>query len=238
MSAPEGFVQHLREQGYHPRSNKHSNALSHAVLRDLVERCQLFKLHARVGAIVFEINQRVSVGHSEWNVDMVVGPLHGSLAPPLGGEIGCAVPSTIRLAFETKCIMTEHKKAQRNRLRDLDSFHQFVHRYDPNTIATAMTVFNIAPSFRSPLRSATTIHRNPSVLVREGIGLMRSLPMRAIPTDPPGLEANAVIVVAHDNQDLVQSSLHDRTPAPRMGDPLHYDSFIQRICEIYRQRWA
>jgi hypothetical protein len=134
--------------------------------------------------------------------------------------------------------MTEHKKAQRNRLRDLDSFHQFVHRYDPNTITAGITILNIAPSFRSPLRPSVTRHKNPAALVEEGIDLMRTLPVRAMAVDPPGLEANAVIIVSHDNQNLRTSKLHTGRSALQVGDPVHYDSFLQRICEIYRQRWG
>jgi hypothetical protein len=44
--------------------------------------------------------------------------------------------------------MTEHGKARRNRQRDLDSFHQFFHRYDADGIAAGITVVNVAPRFR------------------------------------------------------------------------------------------
>jgi hypothetical protein len=27
-------------------------------------------------------------------------------------------------------------------------------------------------------------------------------------------------------------------PAPRIGDPPHYSSFVQRICDRYSQRWS
>lgn len=27
-------------------------------------------------------------------------------------------------------------------------------------------------------------------------------------------------------------------PAPRAGDPLHYDSFLQRLCDDYRERFG
>lgn len=238
MTAPEVFVEHLRQEGYHPRSNKHSNALCRAILEDLQARCHPFAGHAGSGAIVFELNQRVRVGHSEWNIDLLVGPPPTTFPAPGAGHIAKAVPSTIRFACEAKCIMTEHKKAQRNRLRDLDSFHQFVHRYDPNTITAGVTILNIATSFRSPLRPRVTTHKNPVALVEEGIGLMRTLPVRAMPGDPPGLEANAVIIVSHENQKLRTSRLHTGRPAPQVGDPVHYDSFVQRICEIYRQRWG
>jgi hypothetical protein len=33
---PPAFVRHLREEGYHPRSDKHSNALAAAIVTDLL----------------------------------------------------------------------------------------------------------------------------------------------------------------------------------------------------------
>ncbi|MFQ5898026.1 MAG: hypothetical protein ACE5JN_07245 [Candidatus Methylomirabilia bacterium] len=144
---------------------------------------------------------------------------------------------TIRIAIEAKTIMTEHGKARRNRQRDLDSFHQFAHRYDPDTIAGGLTVVNIAKRFKSPLRPDVSIHPNVEQIVRETTGLLRSLPTRSAPDQMTGLEANGVILVDHDNVNLKKTRLVTASPAPRVGDPLHYDAFLRRICDRYAQRW-
>jgi len=39
-----------------------------------------------------------------------------------------------------------------------------------------------------------------------------------------------------DNNDLQSTSYVIGPPAPAVGDPLHYDSFIQRLCRVYAGR--
>ena len=196
MSAPQRLAAYLLKNPYHPRSNHHSNALLGFLLEDLINICPRFAERASLGQITYSLNRKVRVGTSEWNADLVVGPpsrsaLKVSSTPP----IACSQPVTFQIACEAKSIMTEHRKAQRNRQRDLDALHQFMHRYDQNTIVAAVTVVNIAEAFRSPLRPAVTKHRDPEALVRAAIDLLRTLPLRSHPSNGPGLEANAVIVM-------------------------------------------
>jgi hypothetical protein len=238
VPAPERVVEHLRESGYHPRSNAHGKALCEFVLDDLLTTCPRLARHAADGQIVYDVQRKVMVGSSEWNIDLVLGP------PPAGlkGEVAARgiqriSPATIRIAIEAKTVMTEHGKARRNRQRDLDSFHQFVHRYDPDVIAAGLTVVNIAETFKSPLRLEVSLHRNVRALVQETVALLRALPVRSGSHDAPGLEANAAIVVSHDNVNLRNTRLTVAPPAPQVGDPLHYDAFLRRICDRYMQRW-
>jgi hypothetical protein len=143
------------------------------------------------------------------------------------------------MACEAKSIMTEHRKAQRNRQRDLDALHQFMHRYDQSTIVAAITVVNIASEFKSPLRSAPTRHRNPVGLARAAIELLRTVPIRSQPANGPGLEGSAVIVINYNNSGkTVISEVVEKPPAPQTGDPLHWNSLIHRLCDLYIQRWA
>lgn len=238
MPAPKRFADYLREFAYHPRSSKHGDALCEFILEDLLGTCPDIAEHAQQGKIVYDLRRKIRVGGSEWNVDLVLGPPPAP-GPPASahGRIPRTPPATIRIAIESKSVMTEHKKAQRNRLRDLDSFHQFIHRYDPHLIAASITVINISPTFRSPLRPAVTKHVNPRALVETAIGLLRTLPQRAGVEEGAGLEANCVIVVSHDNVSPSGSRLVTEPPAPQVGDPLHYDSFLHRICDRYRQRF-
>lgn len=240
MPAPDRFADYLLANPYHPRSNRHSNALLELLLHDLVASCPQFREDARARRIVYELNRKVRVGPSEWNVDLVVGP-PSAPQPAVGGKrpLVRLQPTNFRIACEAKSIMTEHRKAQRNRLRDLDALHQFMHRYDQNTIVAAITVVNIADSFRSPLRPEVTAHRKPAELVASAIGLLRTLPIRSHPSNGPGLEAQAVIVIRYDNSGHKPvSRIHTAPPAPQSGDPLHWDSFVRRLCDLYVQRWA
>ncbi len=172
MPAPIEFIEHLRSHGYHPRSNAHGNAICEAVLRDLRSRCPRIAEDLGAGRIVYDLNVKLRVGNNVWNIDLVLGPPPAEFSPQRDG-LARIRPVTIRVAVETKAIMTEHGKARRNRQRDLDSFHQFVHRYNSSTIAAALTVVNIAERFRSPLRPAISVHRNITRLTGETLTLLR-----------------------------------------------------------------
>jgi hypothetical protein len=86
-------------------------------------------------------------------------------------------------------------------------------------------------------------------LVTESINLFRSLHLRYFEVDGPGLEALGVIVIEHDNLNLYPdpfkyAHLHKPTrvaptpPSLAVGDPLSYESMIQRICVHYTQRFG
>ena len=237
MAAPDKFVQHLATHQYHPRSNKHGLALCDFVLEDLLANCPKIAQDASARRLVYERNQKIIVGNTDWNIDLVLGPPPAHFqAPPTNDPIVQAIPATIRIAIEAKTIMTEHGKARRNRQRDLDSFQQFARRYDSSTISAALSVINVASQFKSPLRVTLTVHRNVTALVTGTVSILRSIPLRPA-ADQHGLDANGVIVVQHDNVDATRTALVVASPAPQMGDPLHYDSFLHRICDRYSQRW-
>ncbi len=239
MSAPAKIAAHLGKAGYHPRSNTHGKILCELVLTDLLAICPRIAADAAAGRLVYDIQRKIMVAGSEWNIDLVLGPPPRDAVKEVSAEgIQKISPATIRIAIEAKAVMTEHGKARRNRQRDLDSFHQFVHRYDPDTVAAGLTVVNVAERFKSPLRSEVSIHRNVRTLVQETMALLRSLPQRSARGESPGLEANGAIVVSHDNIDLKATALVTGAPAPQIGDPLHYDSFVRRICDSYTQRWS
>lgn len=86
-------------------------------------------------------------------------------------------------------------------------------------------------------------------MAEKTIDRFRSIRLRNSGGDVPGLEAIGVVVVEHDN--LVvnpnaskYASLHKATivapipPNSPVGDPLHYESMMQRICNAYTQRFS
>lgn len=250
MKAPEAFVRHLAENNYHPRSDAHSNAVCVAILEDLIEHCPAFAERARAGEIVAKLNHTVRVNYQDWNIDLAVGPPPGSPAPPSSGSIGFETPATVEMALEAKAIMTEHGKARRNRLRDLQAFHGYAHSYNEKTIAVGTVAVNVSRVFWSPTRSTDDIteHHNIETLGKTTIELFRGLPLRHTPAEGPGFEAVSLLVVDFDNlrknPDLPYGSpraedpkLVTGTPAPRTGDPMHYATMIRRICTAYEDRW-
>ena len=83
----------------------------------------------------------------------------------------------------------------------------------------------------------------------ESINLFRTIHLRHSAADGPGLEALGVIVIEHDNlnrhpdsgkyADLRQPTrVAPRPPSLPEGDPLSYESMIQRICAHYTQRFG
>jgi hypothetical protein len=163
----------------------------------------------------------------------------GQEPPELGSAIVKRRPSTIQVAVEIKGVMTEHHKAVKNRKRDLEAHLDHVHRYSRRAIAGGMLVINGSKTFRSPLRAkqAVTVHRNPEKLVQHCLDELRAVTTRNDP-DGVGLDAKAAIVVDMDNVNIAETKYITAKPAPPVGDPLHYDAFIQTICGQYTERFG
>lgn len=253
MEAPQLLADALSTYGYHPRSNKHSNALCHAIVADLLDSCPAFARDAATGKIVRALNHDVNVGNSRWNIDLAVGPPAGTAKSPAPNTpFALGVPSTIQIAIEAKSILTEHRKAMRNRQRDLLSYQSYMHRFFPDSVIAGVGVFNISNRFFSPLRNVKTTcpncghvfqpmsltnHADPKSLVTSAISLFRDLSLRSR-TSEVGFDAIAVLVVAHENTPGAKCRLLTRKPAPQVGDPLHYDAFLKRVCECYTRRFG
>ena len=237
MALPRSFLDHLRNAGYHPRSNKHSNSLSTAIVGDLIANCPMMAEQASIGRLVYSLNFNLRVQTSVWNVDLVLGTPPPGTAPPTDGPIRRMDPSTVQIAVEIKSVMTEHRKAVKNRKRDLEAHHEHTHSYSVSTIAGGVMVINASPTFKSPLRPQPTRHKNPLALVSHCLNETRNISIRAGPIGN-GLDANTALVVSMNNEDLESTQFLDRHPAPSVGDPLHYDSFIQRLCNEYVSRFT
>jgi hypothetical protein len=237
-SGPSSFVEHLRAEGYHPRSNKHSNALARAIVHDLLERCSLIRERAAYGEITYTLNFTLHAGTSDWNVDLVLGPtVRGPQEGVSVRGILEEIPTSVRVAIEIKSVMTEHRKAVKNRKRDFEAHHEHVARYSQRTISGGVMVVNESVQFRSPLRSAMTTHARPKALTAHCVSQMRSVSERQT-LAAVGMDAKAVLVVAMDNVDLNATRYVTKGEAPAAGDPLHYDSFIYRLCDLYQERFA
>ncbi len=234
---PPGFLEHLRSHGYHPRSDKHSNSLSECIVSDLLEQCSSIRQQAAAGRLVYSLNFTLFTGTADWKVDLVFGdPPPGQPPPSSPTRIVRTPPSTVQIAIELKAVMTEHRKAVKNRKRDFEAHHDHVHRYSRRTIAAGLLVLNGASVFRSPLRDGPTVHRNPDDLVRHCVSEMRAVSQRSS-VDGVGLDAKGVIVVDFDNQNLSAAKYASAGNVPRVGDPLHYDAFVQRICALFGERF-
>ena len=256
MTIEAELVAHLNQGGYHPRTSRHSDFQSLIIIRDLVAQCPLIAKRAASGEMVAHLRHHQQVGHADWVIDIAMGTCAGAPKPPNTkvSVITMAPPVIIHIAVELKSVWTEHGKARLNRLRDFNSFHGYAHQYSQDTVAAAFLVVNSAERFWSPLRDADDItthgtpKRNSRQLAKETVDKFRSIHLRTGSTDAPGLEALGIVVVEHDNLSINPdapryAALHKPTtiaptpPNPPLGDPLHYESMIQRICNAYSLRF-
>lgn len=255
MPFEDELVAHLAAGGYHPRTSRHSDFQSELIIRDLVASCPALLRRASRGEVVAQLRHHQQVGHADWVIDIAIGSCAGPPTPPPQDlPIKMAPPVVIQIAIELKSIITEHGKARKNRLRDFHSFHGYAHTYDPKTVAAGFLLVNAAERFYSPLRKEDdiTVHGSPRAparqVARNAVDIFRSIPLRNGASDPPGMEAIGVVVVEHDNLAFHPdpgkfSGIHQPTriapapPNPKIGDPLHYQSMLQRICNAYTERF-
>jgi hypothetical protein len=255
MAIEAELVAHLNQGGYHPRTSRHSDFQSLIIIRDLVAQCPLIAQRAANGEMVAKLRHHQQVGHADWVIDIAMGTCASIPKPSdLKTPITMTPPVIIQIAIELKSVWTEHGKARLNRLRDFNSFHGYAHQYSQDTVAAAFLVVNSAEVFWSPLRSKDditthgTAKKTSRQLAKETVDRFRSIHLRDGSADAPGMEALGVVVVEHDNLSInpdapKYAKLHKPTtiaptpPNPPIGDPLHYESMIQRICNAYGQRF-
>mgnify|MGYP001159339127 CR=1 FL=1 len=235
---PINFLQHLQTLGYHPRSDKHSNALAEAIMGDLLKYCPKIASKAAAGQLVYDLNFTITVGTADWNIDLVIGSAPLGMKPPEPNvPIVKTPPALVQIAIEIKSVMTEHRKAVKNRKRDFDAHHAHVHQYNPVSIAGGVLILNGSPKFKSPLRPAETIHKNPNDLVMHCLNEFRGISSSGGTIGAAGLDVKGVIVVNCDNIVHPGTCYVTTKPAPVVGDPIHYDAFIQNICDLYTARF-
>ena len=136
------------------------------MMMDLIRTCPALASKGRSGELVYDLNFDLHVKTATWNVDLVIGR-PASREEPEEDRIVRGSPSTVEIAIEIKSVMTEHRKAVKNRKRDLEAHHEHVHNYSSSAIAGGVLVVNQAAIFRSPLRAEATTHgRGDSSAIR------------------------------------------------------------------------
>lgn len=142
--------------------------------------------------------------------------------------------------MEHKTIMTAYVKARKNRYGDLIAYCNHMHNHRKDCIAAAIVVVNTSPEYENPDAFAKGLKRprfNMEKVVADTIDIFSAIPLRneaGDPSDQP--EALAIIVVNYDGVD--PGRLVVGPPAPRAGEPAHYDSFLRRICDLYGKRFS
>lgn len=237
LYADERIVHWLTKSGYHPRSDKHGEAICSYFLQDLLYSSSLLREGAKKGVVVYETDYVVGRGALRWNIDLVLGsPISKPLLVTPERRISRGELREIWLAIDAKSVMTEHGKARRNRQRDLNSLADIVKHYYPSSVVGGIVMVNVANRFRSPLRDDITEHRNIRRLVKETIEIFKQIP-RADVEGGTGIEAVGIIVVNHTNIPSDQTRLVTAPPAPQVGDVCHYQKSLRLIREALEQRF-
>lgn len=245
MALPLSFLTHLQTKGYNSRNSVHSRAICEAIVAELVATCPKIRTEAIARHLVFKIDHVLpAAGLDEWKTDLAIGPPPPGFAadpaiPP--GAMAEATPISTRIAVEAKSTMTKHSGAKKNRKRDLEAHHQHVHAYHEATIAASISLVNAADVFHSSLLpEPTKITTSVMTAYTKAEGVVDQVKMVAFSphVGVPGIDAKCALVVDMDNINLASTTYVEKSPpAPAPGDPLHWDSFIHRICERYTERY-
>jgi hypothetical protein len=226
VSAPDSYVEWINTHlGFNPRSQANSNVLSDFVVTDLQKLCPEIAAHLKSDEIVPNKNADVRTKVASRNVDLVLNEQNAG---------------RVRVAVEHKTIMTAHGKARWNRYGDIIAYCNHMHNHRRESIASATVIINCSPAYENPDGFAKGLVRprfDMRKIVTDTAKIFADIPLRNVPEEPNDQpEALAVIVVDYDGQNPAKLVIGDL--APQMGSPIHYDSFLARICNLYRQRFA
>ena len=229
MPAPQAYIKWINSHlGFNPRSQANSNALSNFVVRDLKQSCPALRSDLRESHLRPQTNANVRTSFVERNVDLV---LH---------EEGVGPRISVRVAVEHKTIMAAHAKARWNRYGDVIAYSNHIHNRRRECIAGTIVVVNASAKYENPDSFARGIQR-PGLdmrrIVKDTVKIFADIPLRNDPTEPNDQpEAIAVVVLEYDG--ISRAKLLRDTPAPPPGSTIHYDTFLARICDLYRKRFS
>lgn len=213
--------------GFNPRSQANSNALSDFVTADLVRSCPPLAQHISSERVLSIKNADIRTRVAVRNVDLVIAER----------EMG---PGAVRASVENKTIMAAHGKARWNRYGDLIAYCNHVHNHRDACIAGAIVVVNCSPVYQNPDAFAKDLKRprfEMKKVVSDTLKIFASIPLRTAVTEPNDQpEALALIVVDYDGSTPARLVTGDLAPQP--GSANHYDSFVRRVCELYRARFG
>lgn len=251
---------------YHSRSDHHSKVACWAILFDLLNHSALLREHVASGRIGFGVNHEMrdfrtrrkkkldlvlSTPRTEqakrrpatmeslatkWNIQLTDVEAKALSKLPVLAETPVG---NVHVALEAKAAMTEHGKAESRLYDELNSSHDAVHGAAEMAIAAGFVMVNMGVEFISPGRGTYEIpiiskHDQPRVTASL-IAKVLEIPRRST-SSAVGFDALGIVVVEAKN-DKSPVRLVTKPPAPAPGDPVHYDSMIGRIIQLYEARF-
>ena len=230
VRAPDAYIDWINSHiGFNPRAQTNSDALSGFVVADLRNSCSALDSALRSGELKTDTNPNVPTKSSERSIDLVI--YESRTAPAI----------SVRVSVEHKTIMTAHGKARKNRYGDIIAYSNHMHNHRPACISGAIIVVNTSAEYENPDAFAKGLQRprfKMEKVVRDTVGVFARIPLRTALEDPNDRpEALAVIVVDYDG--ATPASLVTGGPlSPQPKEAIHYETFVERICTLYRQRFS
>lgn len=266
MKGPIRYAEHLTRERYHPRSSKHGDFLSQALVLDLLDCSPELRSAAARGKLVFAANHAIEVADKSvaetlpdearkdlsWNMDLVIGPPGDE--PQLvvrrknrkteeeaylitPDVMQRGAPREVWLVVDAKGVMTEHGKARRNRQRDITALWTVMKTFMPNVVVGAVIPINVARQFKSPLRTRVTDHgANIERTVANTLGIFRAV--RKTSRNGRGIDGLGCFVVDFDNLGHSKARYVDEPPAPQPDDAIHYDNFVRDLVTAVTSRFG
>jgi len=230
MRGPERYVEWINARlGFNPRAAKNSDALSEYVIDDLcLASPEAIGEMIRTEHLVALKNASVSTKVTVRNIDLVL--YEKDLLPQI----------SVQVSVEHKSVMTAHVKARKNRYGDFIAYSNHMHNHRRDCIVGATVVINTSLLYENPDAFARGLVR-PQVdmdkVVKNTVKIFEGIPLRESPDDPNDTpEALAVIVVDYNGVDPAKLVTNDLSPG--LDSPAHYDNFIKRLAEKYRERFC
>jgi hypothetical protein len=236
---PPAPLLHYLESGVHTgRGTGHLNALTDAIVPALAKH-PLIAPFVDVGQIAYFAGAR----QGKRGIDLQFGKpnsrstVFDSTVGMLAGEI-----ETVMIAGFYTSIMTEHAKAQGNRLGDFEKFVSKTRRaYGDDVVRFAVCPVNAADKYFSHTGHGINEHGSGPAKAARAIDILRRMPLRVDPRDPDGVDAMWTPVVvtnnAIDDDKRVVSWLR-QYPQPADGAELSFGWFIDTIATACDTRFS
>lgn len=158
-------------------------------------------------------------------------------------DISVSYVGAVLIALEAKAAMTSHVKAKPRLYDELNSSHLCVHGASAQALAIAYVQINAATEFVSSVQNRQPLSQVPPIVskhdqpkaVLEVLDKIAELPRRS-GTTGTGFDGIGVSVLDLDNRGGPVGVL-TKPPAPKPGDPFHYESMIVRMANEYDSRF-
>ncbi len=133
-------------------------------------------------------------------------------------------------------------KARKNRYGDIIAYCNHVHNHRRECIAASVVIINCSATYENPDQFAKGLVRprfDMRKIVRDTVKIFADVPLRSKPDEPNDQpEAMAVVLIDYDGRKPARLVDSVEYSAPQPSSPIHYQSFVRRLCELYARRFG